>query len=449
MIILLTRVHQQASETLHACVRITYMPTSLRLMKFTKYELPLLGLVMAVSLSIGQTALAKDIKIGHLTYHTGEYGGFGEFFDSVADFSVGVINKQPPIGRNVTLIHEDIGTVGEARAAGNLLRRHKVDILLNPAHNYDSYRKTLLKRVKALNKPLLPSVHGGAINAEIGGNALEPLFRGSPMDTAQSAAAMLHIKQSGFSSVVIVHTTLEGHVIQKDAAIASAKKLGIVISESIEIQPDWTDYSSLVSKVEDTDADAVLMFTAPLNGGIFLKNAADAGFSWSVIGTSEWQEQDFVSGATSAALNKHMSVVFTASSHTNSPAWDYYLDSIQQFEGFEKIGDPANSYATQYYDLLVVTALAIEKAGKIDATKWTKAMYEVTSGDGEVVYTYEDGIELLREGKEINYDGVTGSMEYTDTGVVAGNFGIFKWSENNQIIMIHETDGKLVAELDQ
>lgn len=418
-------------------------------MKYTKLALPLLGLLTAISLSFGQTAFAKDIKMGHLTYHTGEYGGFGEFFDAVADFSVNVINEQPPLEQKISVIHEDVGTVGEARGARNLLSKHKVDILLNSAHNYDSYRKTLLKRVKALKKPLLPSVHGGAISAELGGNAKEPLFRGSPMDTAQSAAAMLHIKNSGFSSVVVVHTTLEGHVIQKDAAISSAEKLGISVKEIVEIQPEWTDYSSIVGQVEDAGADAVVMFTAPNNGGTFLKNAADAGFSWSVVGISEWQEPDFVSVATSAALKMHESVVFTANSHTDGPAWEYYLNAIQQFENFDKIGDAANSYATQYYDLLVVTALAIEKAGKIDAKKWTKAMYEVTSGDGEVVYTYEQGIKLLREGKDINYDGVTGSMEYTDTGVVAGNFGIFKWSDDQQIELINEADGKLVAELDQ
>ena len=40
---------------------------------------------MALALS-ATSALADDIKIGHLTYHTGEYGGFGAFFDAVTDF---------------------------------------------------------------------------------------------------------------------------------------------------------------------------------------------------------------------------------------------------------------------------------------------------------------------------------------------------------------------------
>jgi ABC-type branched-subunit amino acid transport system substrate-binding protein len=418
-------------------------------MKFCNYQRVSITLAALLCLCVAQTALAKDIKIGHLTYHTGEYGGFGEFFDAVADFTIEEINNLPPLNREITVIHEDIGTIGEARAARKLMGKDKVDVLLNAAHNYESYRSSVLKRIKVLKAPLLPSVHGGAISSELGGNAREPLFRGSPMDTAQSAAALLHAKNSGFNSIVIVHTTLDGHVAQKSAALKSAERLGISVKNVVEIQTDWTDYSTIASQVENHKADAVVMFTAPNNGGLFLRNSAQMGYSWHVIGTSEWQESDFVALATSDALASHKSVVFTANSHTEGPAWDHYYNKITNAAQFDRIGDPSNSYATQYYDLLVVTALAIEKSGKINAKKWSKAMYEVTNDQGETVHSYEQGIKALRAGKEINYDGVTGSMEYTNTGVVAGHFGIFRWSTDGKIMLVTEADGKQVAELDQ
>lgn len=405
--------------------------------------------LLGACLSVSHATLAKDIKLGHLTYQTGEYGGFGEFFDAATDFVIDVINQTPPLGRKIKVVHEDIGTVGEALAARRLLSKHRVDVLLNPAHGYEDYRSSLLKRINVLKAPLMPSVHGGAINAAYGGNAKEPLFRGSPMDTAQSAAALLHVNNLGYKSVVIVHTTLDGHVAQKDAALNSAEKLGISVKESFQIEPDWTDYSFVAALVEKAEADAVIMFTAPNNGGLFLKNAADAGYSWKVVGVSEWQENDFVSIATPEALAQHQAVVFTANSHSEGPAWDYYHNAVTESKQFPQIGDPSNSYATQYYDLLVVTALAIEKAGKIDAKKWTNAMFEVTSEPGEIVHTYEQGIAALRAGKDINYDGITGSMEYTDTGVVAGQFGIFRWSTDGKLELVSNADGKLVAELDQ
>lgn len=76
-------------------------------------------------------------------------------------------------------------------------------------------------------------------------------------------------------------------------------------------------------------------------------------------------------------------------------------------------------------------------------------MYDVTGGDGELVHTYADGITALRAGKDINYDGVTGTMDYTETGVVAGIFGIFKWASEENLDRVALVDGKAVLELDQ
>ena len=102
----------------------------------------------------------------------------------------------------------------------------------------------------------------------------------------------------------------------------------------------------------------------------------------------------------------------------------------------------------QYYDLLVVSALALEEAGSVDSEHWAKAMHSVSGGIGQVVHTYAEGIEALRAGKQINYDGVTGSMEYTETGVVSGLFGIYSWTDG-QLQRINTADGDRVAELDQ
>ena len=153
-------------------------------------------IALAAAMTAG-SASAQDIKVGHLTYHTGEFGGFGEFFDAVTDMSLDVINADPPLGRKLVPIHQDIGTIGEARAARKLIDSDGIDILLNAAHNYMSYRDYMLDKQSSDKGPLMPSVHGGAIEAEFGGNASEPLFRGSPMDSAQGSAALLYAKESG------------------------------------------------------------------------------------------------------------------------------------------------------------------------------------------------------------------------------------------------------------
>ena len=46
-------------------------------------------------------------------------------------------------------------------------------------------------------------------------------------------------------------------------------------------------------------------------------------------------------------------------------------------------------------------------------------MFKVGDPPGEVCYTYADCLKLIREGKDIDYEGVTGPGTYTDGGVNA------------------------------
>ncbi len=401
----------------------------------------------AFATGLATAAAAEDIKVGHLTYHTGEYGSWGAFFDGVADMSLDIINKDPPLGRKMVAIHQDIGTTGEAMAARKLVDSDKVEILLNPAHSYMSYRDFILEKVAATGHPLLPSVHGGAIEAQFGGKPDEPLFRGSPMDTALATATLLHVKNSGKKSVVILATEVSGSQMQTAWAQKLAGEMGIEVLGAFDIQPGQPNYRSIVSRAADLKPEAVIIFSAPADGGAIVKNAAEAGAKWFIVGTSEWQETEFADTATSGAINQHEGVVFVAFAPDEGPAWDYYKPVASASAQAEVIGDVSNSYAIQYYDLLISTALAIEAAGSTEAKAWTEAMFKVTGGEGEVVHSYAEGIAAIRAGKDINYEGVTGSMNYSPNGVVPGVFGVFAWKEG-ALNRVGSVDGDQVMTLE-
>lgn len=413
-------------------------------------RLPKIASAIALSTSLGVAApvAAEEIVVGHLTYHTGEFGAFGPFFDGVAEMVLSKINQDPPLGMPMRAIHQDLGTVGEARAARKLVDSDNVDILLNPAHSYLSYREFMLEKVAENNLPLMPSVHGGAIEGTIGGVAEEPIFRGSPLDTANGTAALLHVRDAGKQNVVIIATEVSGSQLQKEAAVRTAEAIGFEVLGDFDIQAGESNYRSVVARISRLEPEAVVMFSSPQAGGSFVKNAAEAGNSWYIVGSGEWQETEFYETATQSALEQHEAVVLAANSHSDNPSFAPYMEFANASEWIGDIGDASNSYAIQYYDLLVATALAIEKAGELNTASWTQAMYDVTGGEGEVVHSYEDGLAAIREGKEINYDGVTGSMEYTDTGIVSGLFGIFAWGSDGTLSQIGSVDGDSVLELE-
>jgi len=71
------------------------------------------------------------------------------------------------------------------------------------------------------------------------------------------------------------------------------------------------------------------------------------------------------------------------------------------------------------YDLLVLTALAVESGGSYCASDWAPAMFEVAAAPGTVCYTYGDCLALIRAGTDIDYEGVTGTGDFVEGGMNA------------------------------
>lgn len=107
-------------------------------------------------------------------------------------------------------------------------------------------------------------------------------------------------------------------------------------------------------------------------------------------------------------------------------------------KNYEKTYDRRVGVWTRHaYDATMAIALAIQKAGPdyLDASRVEKAkmirvnLRAVTNPPGEEV-SYPDafvrGKELLNEGKEINYEGISGGVDFTETGDVVNDFMIWR-----------------------
>jgi ABC-type branched-subunit amino acid transport system substrate-binding protein len=387
------------------------------------------------------------IVVGHLTAHTGPFADVGPLLDGATAFAIEHINEAPPLDRPLEQIDQDLGTIGEAQATRLLVEREEADILWGLAHEYLSYRDWIVSYIGNNGRPIMPSVHGGAVPAEYGGTGEEPLFRGAPMDSGQAIAAVLHAQQRGAERLAILATEIEGSQIQKDAAVRVAEELGLEVVSVLDVQPEQASYRSAVSSIRGANPDALLMFTQAEDGGTLVKQAAEAGLSLSVVGTQEWMGNAFFDVATASALQQHEEVAIAAYTNADTPAWDFFKEEWENSE-YADLASPENSYAMQFYDLLNVTALATEKAGTLDAKEWAVAMREVAMEPGTKVYTYAEGIEALRAGEEIDYSGVTGEYNFTDTGVVSGLFGIFQWTPQGELERIEVIDDTEVLELE-
>jgi len=363
---------------------------------------------------------AEPILLGDLAYFTGDFASVGDLLASQVDFPVNeVINLDPPLGRPIEVIHEDIGTVGEAQAVRKLLEQDGVDIVLSSAHEYFTYRDFMLDWQADNDGPLMPTVHGGVIPVNVGGQAGEPIFRAQGSDEGQGVTDALYAEALGAEAVIIMTTPTAGYQLTADATEKALDVIGIELLERIDAPGEQSSYRTEVQRAVDAAPDAVIILAQATESAIMVKQFAEAGWAGTIIGEVGWSEPEFAATATAEALAAHEVVAYPSFHRQDNPAWDFYQplwDGNPDYTQHTNADDP---YSFTTYDLLIVTALAIEEAGSVKGSDWAPAMHKVSSAPGTRCFTYSNCLALIRAGTDVDYEGVTGPATFSPGGINA------------------------------
>jgi ABC-type branched-subunit amino acid transport system substrate-binding protein len=91
------------------------------------------------------------------------------------------------------------------------------------------------------------------------------------------------------------------------------------------------------------------------------------------------------------------------------------------------------NYAGESYDAVVVIALAAEAAKSDAGVDIGKAIIDVTKA-GEKCKSFADCVKLVKDGKDIDYDGVTGPIEFDDVGDPGqASYGVLEFQADNKL----------------
>jgi ABC-type branched-subunit amino acid transport system substrate-binding protein len=381
-----------------------------------------------------EPAEVEPIVAGELAYATGPYGAVGQCLSHDLDFPVEeIINQDPPLGRPIELLHEDIGTVGEGQGARTLLERHEVDILISAAHEYRTYRDYVLSLLAEQDRPLMPTVHGGSIPGNIGGSPDEPIFRAQGLDEGLGAFGALYGEEAGWETVVIFATEVEGSQLAANAAQAAAEEVGIEVLARLDVQGEQPSYRTEAQQIADLDPDGVIVQAGPIESATLIRQVAESGLSETWVGEPGWSQDEFLETVGAEAIATQELVGFAAfSPQRDTPAWEFYSEAWNNGPYAEDCGPADGQYHFSTYDLMIITALAIEAAGSTNASDWAPAMFDVTD-EGSVCYTYQECIDLLRSGEDIDYEGVTGPGTFTEGGINAVTPSVTVFNDDGSI----------------
>jgi branched-chain amino acid transport system substrate-binding protein len=257
-------------------------------------------------------------------------------------------------------------------------------------------------------------------------------WRTAPSDVLQGKVLGNYMATCGAQTVgMIVLNDAYGTGLQKNVKASFEAAGGKVVAEELFNTGD-TQFSSQVDKVIAAKPDAIVLITfdeaksiIPLVTG----KGAKPGQLFLVDGNTTDYSKDFQPGTLTGAHGTFPGT-FAAESFTKS------LLSV----------DPALkdfTYGGESYDAVNLIALAAEEAKSTKGADIAAKLKDVSQG-GEKCNNFASCVTLLRNGKDIDYDGQSGPITFSDAGdPTEAYIGIYQYTNENKLMPVKAEFGKL------
>jgi branched-chain amino acid transport system substrate-binding protein len=361
----------------------------------------------------------QDVKLGILFSITGPFANISPPLLDAAKMAVDEVNNNGGLlnGRKLqTIIADTKGTTdGATAAATTLVKQDNVAAVIGATTSMTTLAAA--HNVTIPNGVLMISPSATAtVLTSLEDNDF--VFRVAPSDADQGwvLAGLVHAK--GFRRVAVTYVaTAYGSGIN-DTFRNNFQNYKGTITAALPHEANKSSYANELAQLTKYDPEALVVIDFAHAGGITLvKDALANGHFKQLIGTNSLMDQDLI---TEIGADKLKGMFFTA------PSIDGSRSAAQKFVQLYKAAFDNRTghelFAAQAYDAVMLTALAIQKAGTTDRTKIRDALREICCSPGEVIEPGEwaKATAAIAAGKKINYEGASGNCDFDEYGNVRG-----------------------------
>jgi branched-chain amino acid transport system substrate-binding protein len=250
----------------------------------------------------------------------------------------------------------------------------------------------------------------------------DTMFRLVPSDNYQGSVLAKMVKDAGINKVAVTYVNNDYGVGIGSTFVDAYKKLGGEVTAAEKHEEKKNSYRSELATLSKGGAEALVVVAyAGDSGSTIVKQAIEGGLFTKFIGTDGLRDDALIKEVGAEALKDSFfsSPTSPADNAMQKKLHDLYNGAFK--EGADK------AFVDQTYDAAFLAALAVEKAGSADKAKVAAALRDVASAPGEVVGPgeWQKAKELIKAGKDVNYEGAGGSYEFDANGDVTGYIGKF------------------------
>ena len=239
-------------------------------------------------------------------------------------------------------------------------------------------------------------------------------FRTAPSDARGGQILADITKDRGMNSVAITYTNNDYGKGLADVYKAAVEAHGITVTTVTAHEDGKADYSSEAATLAAAGGDALTVIGYLDQGGKGVIQASlDAGSFDTFIMSDGMIGQSIVD-----AIGSDLDKSFGSLPGSTGKGAGIFAE-VAKAGGVEASGP----YTGESYDAAALIVLAMQAGKSADRASIAKNVMDVANAPGTKIFPGElkKGLDLLSEGKKINYEGATG-VTFTDVGEAEGSF---------------------------
>ncbi|ATS17789.1 amino acid ABC transporter substrate-binding protein [Parathermosynechococcus lividus PCC 6715] len=421
-------------------------PQSWAWIKIVAGVLLLLGVGACENTNTTTGSASDGLRIGSLLPSTGDLASVGTPIAETVPLLVETVNACGGVnGQPVTLIAADDQS-SPASGAEAMTKLVEIDRVAGVVGSFGSSVSNAAADIATRGQVML--VSPGSTSTLLTERAKKGDFNGywartAPPDNYQAQALAQLAKDQGFKRVsTVVINNDYGRSFEQEFTRAFKALGGTVVNEARPTRYDErsTTFTTEAAAAFAGNPDAVVAILYPETGSLLLKSAFEQGLTQNVaILLTDGVKSD--SFPEQVGRTPDGTYIIAGAKGTVPGADGQALAALQELWRTKKGGElPA--FAAQAWDAAALLVLAAQAAKANTGEGIRSKLREVANGPGEEVDDVCKALALLREGKEINYQGASGNVDIDENGDVVGVYDIWQVTKDGKLEVIGKVNPK-------
>lgn len=386
------------------------------------------------------TTGSGGLKLGTLLPSTGDLSSVGQPMIASVPLLVDTVNQCGGVnGAPVTLVSVDDQTDPAAGAEG-MTKLAEIDKVAGVVGSFASSVSAAALPIAVRNKVVL--ISPGSTSPVFTERAKKGEFQGywartAPPDTYQAQAlAKLATEKGKKTAATIVINNDYGVGFEREFKQAFKAQGGTITNDAkpTRYDPKATTFDTEVQSALNGKPQALAAVLYAETGSLLLKSAYEQGLTKDVqiLLTDGVYTPDFPAQVGKRADGKF---ILAGALGTVPGANGKALAALTKlWEETQK--RPVSAYVPHSWDAAALLVLAAQAAKANTGEAIQTKLREVANGPGEEVTDVCQGLELLRQGKPINYQGASGNVDIDANGDVIGSYDVWAVSDDGKVKVI-------------